>query len=139
MPAMKSRLNPSCAAVQSQCNCRSRNNCPGSQRSTLEPDQPPPSPLPVLAWVVDVPSLDGSKALEINGHRVHSKCQVLDGAKPGCTNHSCMYGGGLWAIKHDNIYDCKKCAGLASSSISAKCLTNGGICEPDHNAWVLVT
>ena len=82
---------------------------------------------------------NGSATLDIDGHRVHSKFQVLDSGKPGCTNHSCMYGGGLGAIDHDYIYDCKQCFGLASSSICARCLIYGGTCEPDHNAWVLVT
>ena len=76
---------------------------------------------------------------DIDGHRVHSKSLVLDRGKPGRTNHSCMYGGGLGAIDHDYIYDCKQCSGLASSSICARCLINGGTCEPDHNAWELVT
>ena len=39
----------------------------------------------------------------------------------------------------DFIYDCKQCTGLASSSIGARCLINGGTCEPEHDQWELVT
>ena len=59
--------------------------------------------------------------------------------KPGCTNNSCMYGGGQGAVDYDHIYDCKQCSGPASSSICARCLINGGTCEPGHDQWELVT
>ena len=136
------RLTLLCCRSAPVHHCRQLPGKPASP--TLEPvcpspDLPPPSPLPALARSVDVPSPDGSETLDIDGHGVHSKSQVLDSGKPGCTNHSCMYGGGLGAIDHDYIYDCKQCSGLASSSICVRCLINGGTCEPDHNAWGLVT
>ena len=145
MPATKSRLDPLVLPFSPSAPLPIEEQLAGKPASpTLEtvcpsPDLPPPSPLPALARAVDVPSPDGSATLDIDGHRVHSKFQVLDSGKPGCTNHSCMYGGGLGAIDHDYIYDCKQCFGLASSSICARCLIYGGTCEPDHNAWVLVT
>ena len=142
MPATKSRLTLSCCRSAPVHHCRSRNICPGSLRRLLSrPCDPPPlpSPLPALARAVVVPSPDGSTTLDINGHRVHSKCQVLDSGKPGCTNHSCMYGGGLAAIINDFIYDCRQCTSLASSSMCTICLVNGGTCEPDQNDWVLIT
>ena len=145
MPATKSRLDPLVLPFSPSAPLPIEEQLAGKPASpTLEtvcpsPDLPPPSPLPALARAVDVPSPDGSATLDIDGHRVHSKFQVLDSGKPGCTNHSCMYGGGLGAIDHDFIYECKQCFGLASSSICARCLINGGTCEPDHNAWVLVT
>ena len=145
MPATKSRLDPLVLPFSPSAPLPIEEQLTGKPASpTLEtvcpsPDLPPPSPLPALARAVDVPSPDGSATLDIDGNRVHSKSQVLDSGKPGCTNHSCMYGGGLGAIDHDYIYDCKQCFGLASSSICARCLINGGTCEPDHNAWVLVT
>ena len=59
--------------------------------------------------------------------------------EPGCTNNSCMYGGGQGAVDYDHIYDCKQCTGPASSSICARCLLNGGTCEPGHDQWEPVT
>ena len=70
---------------------------------------------------------------------VKIRCSDPDSGKPGCTNKSCMYGGRQGAIDHDFIYDTKQCTGLASSSICARCLINGGTYKPRHDQWELVT
>ena len=103
------------------------------------PDLPPPSSLPALARAVDAPSPDGSKIPDSNGHRMFRKCPDLDSGKQDCTNQTCKYGGELGAIDHNYIYDCKQCIGLASSSICARCLIDGGTCESGQDHWVRVT
>ena len=98
------------------------------------------SPLPATAVDVDGTSLcHRTDTLHINGRVVRTKCSGPHSGKPGCTNHCCMYGGGRGAVDHDFIYNCKQCTGPVSSSICAKCLLNGGTCEPGHNQWELVT
>ena len=63
----------------------------------------------------------------------------LGNGKPGCQNCSCMYGGGLSRDDIDYIYKCFKYERPHTSSICAKCMLNGGCCEPGHENWELIT
>ena len=145
-PVVKSRLDPlvqtfrPSAPPLTEEPLSSEPASPPLEPACPSPDLPPSSPLQA-AWVdVDGTSLcHRTDTLHINGRVVRTKCSGPDSGKAGCTNHSCMYGGGRGAVDHDFIYDCKQCTGPMSSSICAKCLLNGGTCEPGHNQWELVT
>ena len=79
-----------------------------------------------------------TKRLYIDGSAVVTKVG-LDNGKPGCQNYSCMYGDGLSRDDIDYIYKCLKWEGPHASSICAKCMLNGGCCEPGHENWELIT
>ena len=74
-------------------------------------------------------------------HSIHSTVSRvgLGNGKPNCQNYSCMYGGGLSRDDIDYIYKCLKCEGPHTSSLCAKCMLNGGCCEPGHENWELIT
>ena len=76
--------------------------------------------------------------LYIDGSAVVTKVGLGNG-KPGCQNYSCMYGGGRSRDDINHIYKCLKCEGPHTSSICAKCMLNGGCCEPGHDNWELIT
>ena len=76
--------------------------------------------------------------LYIDGSAVVTKVGLGNG-KPGCQNYSCMYGGGLSRDDIDYIYKCLDCEGPHTSSICAKCMLNGGCCEPGRENWELIT
>ena len=145
MPVVESRLDPLVQPFNPGAHplteepLSSEPASPHLEPACTSPDLPPPSPLPATAVDVDGASLcHRIDMLHINGRVVRTKCSGPDSGKPGCTNQSCMYCGGQGAVDHDFIYDCKQCTGPVSS-ICAKCLLNGGTCEPGHNQWELVT
>ena len=137
--AIESRLDPLVLPFSPSAQPRTKEPPSWKPASpSLEPTCPttdlsPPAPLLAQAGDCDVASPDAPKTLHVNGHMVISKCGIAGNGKPGCTNNSCMYGGGQGAVDYDHIYDCKQCTGLASSSICARCLINGGTCDPGHD------
>ena len=83
-------------------------------------------------------SVHSTASVYVDGVVVVSKVGLGNG-KPGCQNYSCMYGGGLSRDDIDYIYKCLKCEGPHTSSLCAKCMLNGGCCEPGHESWELIT
>ena len=83
-------------------------------------------------------SIHSTASVYVDGLAVVSKVGLGNG-KPGCQNYSCMYGGGLPRDDIDYIYKCLKCEGPHTSSLCAKCMLNGGCCEPGHENWELIT
>ena len=83
-------------------------------------------------------SIHSTASVYVDGLAVVSKVGLGNG-KPGCQNYSCMYGGGLSRDDIDYIYKCLKCEGPHTSSLCAKCMLNGGCCEPGHDNWELIT
>ena len=83
-------------------------------------------------------SIHSTASVYVDGLAVVSKVGLGNG-KPGCQNYSCMYGGGLSRDDIDYIYKCFKCEGPHTSALCAKCMLNGGCCEPGHDNWELIT
>ena len=134
---MWSQIVPQSQIEASHKSCR--HTSPSLEPACPITDLSPLTPLLAQAGHCDVASPDAPQTLHVNGHMVISKCGVAGNGKPGCKNNSCMYGGGQGAVDYDHIYDCKQCSGPASSSICARCLLNGGTCEPGHDQWELLT
>ena len=146
LPALQSRLDPFVepfspnAPPLTEEPPSGRPASPTQEPACPTPDLPSVSPLSTLTADANATSpCHGSETLQVDGKIVKSRCSDPDSGKPGCANSSCMYGGGQGAVDYDFIYDCKQCTGLASSSICARCLINGGTCEPGHDQWELVT
>ena len=83
-------------------------------------------------------SIHSTASVYVDGLAVGSKVGLGNG-KPGCQNYSCMYGGGVSRDDIDYIYKRLKCEGPHASSLCAKCMLNGGCCEPGHENWELTT
>ena len=146
LPALQSSLDPFVEPFSPETLPLTKDSLSGKPVSPpLEPSCPTPdlpslSLLSTLTADADVTSLcQGSETLQLDGKLVKSRCLDPDSGKPGCTNNSCMNGGGQGAIDHDFICNCKQCIGLASSLICARCLINGGTFKPGHDQWRLVT
>ena len=84
-------------------------------------------------------SIHSTASVYVDGVTVTVSKVGLGNGKPGCQNYSCMYGGGLSRDNIDYIYKCLKCEGPHTSSLCAKCMLNGGCCEPGHENWELIT